>query len=53
MNVQLFHTERGSELNNQLIAEAMQAFGIQRSLCTKGHMTQCRSVNVKPFWTKK
>lgn len=35
-NVQLFHTDRGSEFDNQLIAEATQAFGIQRSLSTKG-----------------
>ncbi|HCG4536088.1 IS3 family transposase [Ureibacillus chungkukjangi] len=35
-NVQLFHTDRGSEFDNQLIAEATAAFGIQRSLSTKG-----------------
>lgn len=36
MNVQLFHTDRGSEFNNQLIVEAIETFCIQRSLSTKG-----------------
>lgn len=36
MNVQLFHTDRGSEFDNHLISEATKAFGIQRSLSTKG-----------------
>ncbi len=35
-NVQLFHTDRGSEFDNQLMAEATEAFGIQRSLSAKG-----------------
>ena len=35
-NVQLFHTDRGSEFDNQLMAEVTEAFGIQRSLSAKG-----------------
>jgi putative transposase len=34
--VQLFHTDRGSEFDNQLMIEATETFGIQRSLSTKG-----------------
>ncbi len=35
-NVQLFHTDRGSEFDNQLMIEATKGFGIQRSLSAKG-----------------
>ena len=35
-NVQLFHTDRGSEFDNQIMIEATEAFGIQRSLSAKG-----------------
>lgn len=35
-NVRLFHTDRGSEFDNQLMREATEAFGIQRSLSAKG-----------------
>jgi len=34
--IKLFHTDRGSEFKNQLIDEALKAFGIGRSLSTKG-----------------
>lgn len=35
-SVQVFHTDRGSEFDNQLMTEATEAFGIQRSLSAKG-----------------
>jgi len=35
-NVQLFHTDRGSEFDNKLMTEATETFGIQRSLRAKG-----------------
>jgi len=35
-NIQLFHTDRGSEFKNQLIDDVIKAFGIQRSLSMKG-----------------
>jgi len=35
-DVQLFHTDRGSEFDNQLMAEATETFGIKRSLSAKG-----------------
>ena len=35
-DVQLFHTDRGKEFDNKLISEALEAFGIQRSLSMKG-----------------
>ena len=35
-DVQLFHTDRGSEFDNQLMAEATETFGIQQSLSAKG-----------------
>ena len=35
-NVQIFHTDRGKEFDNKLIDDALQAFGIQRSLSMKG-----------------
>ena len=34
--IQLFHTDRGKEFDNKLISEALQTFGIQRSLSKKG-----------------
>ena len=34
--VKLFHTDRGSEFDNQLIDEFLEAFDIQRSLSKKG-----------------
>lgn len=35
-NVQLFHTDRGSEFKNKLIDDALATFNIQRSLSMKG-----------------
>ncbi|WP_026801817.1 IS3 family transposase, partial [Pontibacillus halophilus] len=35
-NVQVFHTDRGSEFRNKLIDEALAAFDIKRSLSLKG-----------------
>ncbi|GAB0167867.1 IS3 family transposase [Lysinibacillus sp. CTST325] len=35
-NMQLFHTDRGSEIDNKLMTEATETFGIQRSLSAKG-----------------
>ena len=35
-NVQMFHTDRGKEFDNKLISEALETFGIQRSLSMKG-----------------
>jgi putative transposase len=32
----MFHTDRGNEFKNKLIDEALEAFGIQRSLSMKG-----------------
>ena len=34
--IQMFHTDRGSEFKNKLIDEALETFGIQRSLSMKG-----------------
>ena len=34
--VQLFHTDQGSEFNNQLMAKALKTFGIQPSMSLKG-----------------
>lgn len=34
--LQLFHTDRGSEFNNQLIDQALEVFDIERSLSDKG-----------------
>ena len=34
--IQLFHTDRGKEFDNQLIDEALETFTIQRSLSMKG-----------------
>jgi len=35
-NVKLFHTDRGKEFVNNLISEALETFGIHRSLSRKG-----------------
>ncbi len=35
-DVQMFHTDRGKEFDNKLITEALETFGIQRSLSMKG-----------------
>jgi transposase InsO family protein len=35
-DIQLFHTDRGSEFKNQLIDEVIHTFGIKRSLSMKG-----------------
>ncbi|MBY0224152.1 IS3 family transposase, partial [Sporosarcina aquimarina] len=35
-SIQMFHTDRGSEYKNKLIDEALETFGIQRSLSMKG-----------------
>lgn len=35
-NIQMFHTDRGSEFNNQLIDEMLDTFKIKRSLSMKG-----------------
>lgn len=34
--IQMFHTDRGKEFDNQIISEALAAFGIERSLSKKG-----------------
>jgi transposase InsO family protein len=34
--IQMFHTDRGSEFNNQMIDEVLDAFHIRRSLSLKG-----------------
>ena len=34
--IQMLHTDRGSEFDNHLISEALETFGIQRSLSKKG-----------------
>ncbi|WP_427448956.1 IS3 family transposase [Pedobacter suwonensis] len=35
--IQMFHTDRGKEFDNKLLSEALETFGIQRSLSTKGY----------------
>ena len=35
-DIQMFHTDRGSEFNNKLIDEIMDTFSIKRSLSLKG-----------------
>ncbi|MGG3692220.1 IS3 family transposase [Heyndrickxia ginsengihumi] len=35
-HVKMFHTDRGKEFDNKLISEALETFGIQRSLSMKG-----------------
>ncbi|MCR6110573.1 IS3 family transposase [Bacillus sp. A301a_S52] len=35
-DVRMFHTDRGKEFDNKLISEALETFGIQRSLSMKG-----------------
>lgn len=35
-DVKMFHTDRGKEFDNKLISEALETFGIQRSLSMKG-----------------
>lgn len=35
-DVKMFHTDRGKEFDNLLISEALETFGIQRSLSMKG-----------------
>ncbi len=35
--IRIFHTDRGSEFNNKMITEALEAFGIKRSLSRKGN----------------
>lgn len=34
--LELFHTDRGSEFKNRLIDQALETFGIERSLSEKG-----------------
>ncbi|MBE7148917.1 IS3 family transposase [Bacillus mycoides] len=34
--IEMFHTDRGKEFDNKLISEALETFGIQRSLSRKG-----------------
>ncbi|AXF57354.1 IS3 family transposase [Salicibibacter kimchii] len=36
IRLELFHTDRGSEFKNQLIDQALETFGIERSLSEKG-----------------
>jgi transposase InsO family protein len=36
MRLELFHTDRGSEFKNKLIDQALETFGIERSLSEKG-----------------
>lgn len=35
-DIQMFHTDRGKEFDNKVISEALETFGIQRSLSMKG-----------------
>ena len=35
-DIQMFHTDRGKEFDNKGISEALETFGIQRSLSMKG-----------------
>jgi putative transposase len=35
-NINIFHTDRGSEFKNQVIEQILEAFGIDRSLSAKG-----------------
>ncbi len=50
--IQMFHTDRGSEFNNQLIDEVLETFHVKRSLSLKGcpydnavaESTECRFV---------
>ncbi|MEG1811434.1 MAG: IS3 family transposase [Clostridia bacterium] len=35
--ISIFHTDRGSEFNNECIDKIVEAFGIQRSLSKKGY----------------
>jgi transposase InsO family protein len=35
-NINIFHTDRGSEFKNQVIEQLLSAFGIERSLSAKG-----------------
>ncbi|MFX3624315.1 MAG: transposase, partial [Ectobacillus sp.] len=35
-DIQMFHTDRGNEFKNKLIDDALEAFGIKRSLSMKG-----------------
>lgn len=35
-DLEMFHTDRGSEFKNQLIDQALETFGIERSLSKKG-----------------
>lgn len=35
-DVKMFHTDRGKEFDNKLVSEALETFGIQRSLSMKG-----------------
>ncbi len=35
-NINMFHTDRGKDFDNKLITEALETFGIQRSLSMKG-----------------
>jgi putative transposase len=35
-HVEMFHTDRGKEFDNQLISDSLETFGIQRSLSAKG-----------------
>jgi len=34
-SISLFHTDRGKEFDNNLIEQALEAFGIEKSLCEK------------------
>ncbi|KJD43303.1 transposase [Paenibacillus terrae] len=34
--IQMFHTDRGKEFDNQLISQALETFGVTRSLSAKG-----------------
>ena len=38
-NVEMFHTDRGTEFKNEIIEDILNAFGIKRSLSAKGTPT--------------
>ena len=52
--IQMFHTDRGSEFNNQLIDEMLDVFEIKRSLSMKGcpYDNAVAEANFKVFKTE-
>ncbi len=53
-DVKMFHTDRGKEFDNKLISEALETFGIQRSLSMKGcpYDNAVAEANFKVFKTE-